>query len=122
MTPIKQPDKSNDMFVDQLEDWESKNHRILIWCTNTIVPSINVHFGHFELAKEAWDFLATRYNSTTLSHQNHLMITLSQLRRETCQSIDEFHSKMQHMWDMPEYSESNFKHDQDIFLNYQNQI
>ena len=71
--------ESDDKYADQLEEWESKNHQILTWFANTIVLPINVHFGRFELAKEVWDFLATRYNSTTISHQYHLMTTLSQL-------------------------------------------
>ncbi|KAK1581495.1 hypothetical protein Q3G72_006518 [Acer saccharum] len=53
----------------------------------------------FDSAKFLWDFLAQRYTSSDLSHQYHLLRTLHQLRQEPGQSIADFHSKMQFLWD-----------------------
>ncbi|GAV73072.1 UBN2_3 domain-containing protein [Cephalotus follicularis] len=92
--PVKRPDETDDSFADRLEDWDSANHRILTWFTNTSVPSVNMHFSRFDLAKEAWDFLASRYTSADLDHQYQLVSTLNRLRQESGQSIDEFHSQM----------------------------
>lgn len=45
----------------RLEEWDSKNHQILIWFQNTLIPSIRLQFGHLNIAKEAWDLLVGRY-------------------------------------------------------------
>ncbi|GAV91875.1 UBN2_3 domain-containing protein, partial [Cephalotus follicularis] len=97
-SPVKRSDKTDDSFVDHLEDWDSANHRILTWFTNTSVPSVNMHFSHFDLEKEAWDFLASRYTSADLAHQYQLVSTLNRLHQESGQSIDEFHSQMSYYW------------------------
>ncbi|GAV89050.1 UBN2_3 domain-containing protein, partial [Cephalotus follicularis] len=96
--PVKRPDETDDSFADRLEDWDSANHRILTWFTNTSVPSVNMHFSRFDLAKEVWDFLASRYTSADLAHQYQLVSTLNRLRQESGQSIDEFHSQMSNYW------------------------
>ncbi|GAV61366.1 LOW QUALITY PROTEIN: UBN2_3 domain-containing protein, partial [Cephalotus follicularis] len=96
--PVKRPDETDDYFADRLEDWDSANHRILTWFTNTSVPSVNMHFSRFDLVKEAWDFLASRYTSADLS-------TLNRLRQEYGQSIDEFHSHMSYYWGLLAVSE-----------------
>ncbi|GAV87875.1 UBN2_3 domain-containing protein, partial [Cephalotus follicularis] len=96
--PVKRPDETNDSFADRLEDWDSANHRILTWFTNTSVPSVNMHFSRFDLAKEAWDFIASRYTSADLAHQYQLVSTLNRLRQESDKSIDEFHSQMSYYW------------------------
>ncbi|GAV81599.1 UBN2_3 domain-containing protein, partial [Cephalotus follicularis] len=103
--PVKRPNETDDSFTDRLEDRDSANHRILTWFTNTFVPSVNMHFSYFDLAKEAWDFLASRYTSTDLAHQYQRMSTLNRLRQESGQSIDEFHSQMSYYWDLLAVSE-----------------
>ncbi|GAV73975.1 LOW QUALITY PROTEIN: UBN2_3 domain-containing protein, partial [Cephalotus follicularis] len=91
-------------FADRLEDWDSANHRILTWFTNTSVPSINMHFSRFDLAKEVWDFIFSRYTSADLAHYQ-LLSTLNHLRQESGQSIDEFHSQMSYYWGLLSVSE-----------------
>ncbi|GAV77125.1 UBN2_3 domain-containing protein [Cephalotus follicularis] len=68
---------------DKPAPWDSANHLILTWFTNTSVPSINMHFSRFDLAKEAWDFLTNRYTSADLAHQYQLLGTLNHLRQES---------------------------------------
>ncbi|GAV63435.1 UBN2_3 domain-containing protein, partial [Cephalotus follicularis] len=103
--PVKRQDETDDSFVDRLEYWDSANHQILTWFTNTSVPSVNMHFSRFDLAKEAWDFLASRYTSADLSHQYQLLSTLNWLRQESGQSIDEFHSQLSYYWGLLAVSE-----------------
>ncbi|GAV71100.1 UBN2_3 domain-containing protein, partial [Cephalotus follicularis] len=103
--PVKRQDETNDSFADRLEDWDSANHRILTWFTNTYIPSVNMHFSCFDLAKEAWDFLASLYTSADLAHQYQLLSTLNRLRQESGQSIDEFHSQMSYYWGLLTISE-----------------
>ncbi|GAV70072.1 UBN2_3 domain-containing protein, partial [Cephalotus follicularis] len=93
-TPVKRQDETDESFTDCLE----ANHRILTWFTNTYVPSVNIHFSCFDLAKEVWDFLASRYTSADLAHHYQLLSTLNRLRQEYGQSIDEFHSQMSYYW------------------------
>ncbi|GAV71138.1 UBN2_3 domain-containing protein [Cephalotus follicularis] len=83
LDPIKRQDETDESFADRLEDWDSANHRILTWFTNTSIPSVNMQFIHFDLAKESWDFLASRYTSTDLAHQYQLLSTLYRLRQES---------------------------------------
>lgn len=47
-----------------LEDWDSQNYQIIIWFRNISVPTINLKFGWFDIAKSLWDFLARRYTAT----------------------------------------------------------
>ncbi|GAV65088.1 UBN2_3 domain-containing protein, partial [Cephalotus follicularis] len=103
--PVKRTDETDDSFADRLEDWDSANHRILTWFTNTSVPSVNMHFSRFDLAKEAWDFLASRYTFADLAHQYQLVSTLNRLRQESGQSIDESHSQMSYFWGLLAVSE-----------------
>ncbi|GAV65462.1 LOW QUALITY PROTEIN: UBN2_3 domain-containing protein, partial [Cephalotus follicularis] len=100
--PVKRSDEIDDSFANCLEDWDSANHRILTWFTNTSVP---LHFSRFDLAKEVWDNLASRYTSADLAHQYQLVSTLNCLRQEFGQSIDEFHSQMSCYWGLLAVSE-----------------
>ncbi|GAV75576.1 UBN2_3 domain-containing protein, partial [Cephalotus follicularis] len=102
---VKRQDETDDSFADRLEDWDSANQRILTWFTNTYVPSVNMHFSHFDLAKEAWDFLASRYTSADLAHQYQLLSIFNRLRQESGQFIDEFHSQMSYYWGLLAISE-----------------
>ncbi|GAV60260.1 LOW QUALITY PROTEIN: UBN2_3 domain-containing protein, partial [Cephalotus follicularis] len=104
-TPVKRQDETDKSFADRLEVWDNANHRILTWFTNTSIPSVNTHFSRFDLAKEAWDFLATLYTSADLAHQYQLLSTLNHLRQESGQSIDEFHSHMSYYWGLLAVSE-----------------
>ena len=98
-------DESAEKFVDLFEELDSKNHRISTWFHNTSQPFIHLQFGQFDTTKLFWDFLAHRYTTTNLSHQYQLLQTLHQLRQEPGQSIDDFHSRMQFLWDQLALSE-----------------
>ncbi|GAV67616.1 UBN2_3 domain-containing protein, partial [Cephalotus follicularis] len=104
-TPVKRQDETHDSFADRLEDRDSANHRILTWFTSTSLPLVNMHFSRFDLAKEAWDFLASRYTSADLAHQYQFLSTLNRLHQESGQSIDEFHSQMSYYWGLLAVSE-----------------
>ncbi|KAK3000589.1 hypothetical protein RJ639_021022 [Escallonia herrerae] len=52
--------ESDEDFANRLEDWDSINHRIITWFSNTSIASINMQFGCLDTAKEAWDTLAQR--------------------------------------------------------------
>lgn len=52
--PQNDDKKTYDTFADCLETWDAISHRIITWFANTSVPSISMHFGRIELAKEAW--------------------------------------------------------------------
>ena len=81
-----------------MEDWDSKNHQILTWLCNSSVPAIQVQFTPFDTAKEAWDFLTTRYQVTGLAHNYHLSNTLHSLRQELGQSINDYLAQIQPLW------------------------
>ena len=61
--------KSSEQFAARFEEWDSDNHQIITWITNTSVPAINRLFRCFDTAKGVWDFLADRYTTTDLSRQ-----------------------------------------------------
>ncbi|KAK3002942.1 hypothetical protein RJ639_019107 [Escallonia herrerae] len=65
----KSGSESDEDFANRLKDWDSINHRIIAWFSNTSIASINMQFGRFDTAKEAWDTLAQRYTSTDLANQ-----------------------------------------------------
>ena len=74
--PAKEDSKTTSKFEARHDDWNSNNHKIITWITNTSVPSINMSFGRFETAKELWDFLFARYASGDLAQQFQLLTTL----------------------------------------------
>ena len=77
----------------------AKNHRIITWFRNTSSTSINMQFGHFDTAKEVWDFLAKRYTTTGHAHQYQLQNTLYSMHQEPGQSIISFLAQMSTIWD-----------------------
>ncbi|GAV88619.1 UBN2_3 domain-containing protein [Cephalotus follicularis] len=122
--PVKRQDETDKSFAESLEDWVSANHQILTWFTNTSVPSVNMHFSRFDLAKEAWDFLASRYTSADLTHQYQLLSTLNRLCQESGQSINEFHSQMSYYWGLLAVSEPKWhcQEDQTLFIAYRDKL
>ncbi|GAV89584.1 UBN2_3 domain-containing protein [Cephalotus follicularis] len=122
--PVKRQDETDESFANCLEDWDSANHRILTWFTNTYVHSVNMHFSSFDLAKEAWDFLASRYTSADLTYQYQLLSALNRLRQESGQSIDEFHSHMSYYWGLLVVSEPKWhcQEDQTLFTAYRDKL
>lgn len=55
------------MLSSRLYDLDNNNHKIIARTTITFLASINMTFGHFEIAKEVWEFLSTRYVSSDLA-------------------------------------------------------
>lgn len=49
---IKNKDEDDDMFADQLEIWDNKNHQILTGFRNTFIPAIQSQFGCFDMVKQ----------------------------------------------------------------------
>ncbi|KAK2996519.1 hypothetical protein RJ639_025378 [Escallonia herrerae] len=97
--------KSDEDFANRLEDWDSINHRIITWFSNTSIASINMQFGRFDTAKEAWDTMVQRYTLTDLANQYHILSKLHDLHQDSKQSIDDFHSHMSYLWDQLALSE-----------------
>ena len=86
-------------FSKHLEDWDIKNHQIITWIHNTIVPSIYLQFEEFGTIKEVCDFLAKYYTTNDLANQQLLWRSLHSMRQELGQSIADFLSQMQVIWD-----------------------
>ena len=91
--------KDLEAYGEKLEDWDSKNHQILTWVRNTSIPAIQVQLASFDNAKKAWDFLATRFQSTGLAHYYQLWSTIYSLRQEPGQPINDFLAQVQPLWD-----------------------
>ncbi|KAK3018585.1 hypothetical protein RJ639_002820 [Escallonia herrerae] len=105
--------ESDEDFANCLEDWDSINHRIITWFSNTSIASINMQFGHFDTAKEAWDTLAQRYTSTDLANQYQILSKLHDLHQDSKQSINDFHSHMSYLWDQLALSEPKWEYNKD---------
>lgn len=74
--PTQTEDTTHERFIELLEDWDSKNHQILTWFQNSCSPAIQIQLAPFDTAKEAWNFLATRFQTTGLAHYYQLWSTL----------------------------------------------
>ncbi|XP_028123577.1 agamous-like MADS-box protein AGL29 [Camellia sinensis] len=74
-------------------------------------------------AKDIWDFLKDRYQTTGLAHQYQLQNQLHQMRQESSQSINDFLSQMHSIWDQLALSEPTWPHREDavLFTTYRNQ-
>uniref|UniRef100_A0A2N9J5X0 GAG-pre-integrase domain-containing protein n=1 Tax=Fagus sylvatica TaxID=28930 RepID=A0A2N9J5X0_FAGSY len=61
LPPKQQKDETEDVFALQLEDWDGVNHQIITWLRNTSTPSVSMEFGGYDITKDIWDMLASRY-------------------------------------------------------------
>ncbi|KAB5514459.1 hypothetical protein DKX38_028365 [Salix brachista] len=52
----------------------------------------------YDSAKEVWDFLATRYQTTGLAHYYQLWTTLHSLKQGSGQSVNDFLAQVQPIW------------------------
>ena len=43
--PVQDEKEDKSKFESRLDDWDSNNHRIITWITNTSISSINMAFG-----------------------------------------------------------------------------
>ncbi|XP_050888819.1 uncharacterized protein LOC127093974 [Lathyrus oleraceus] len=96
--PTQGEDESATKFADRLEDWDSKNHQIITWLHNTSVPSIHIQFNNYDTAKEIWEFLKNRYQTTGLAHYYQLWTTLHNTKQEPGQLVNEFLAQIQPIW------------------------
>ncbi|KAA0058547.1 Zinc finger, CCHC-type [Cucumis melo var. makuwa] len=96
--PTKQDKEDDGKFIECLEEWDSKNHQIITWLSNTSIPAIHTQFDAFENAKELWDFLFTRFKSIGLAHYYQLHNNLVNLNQEVGQSVNEYLAVLQPIW------------------------
>ncbi|XP_050938612.1 uncharacterized protein LOC127148571 [Cucumis melo] len=96
--PTKQDKEDDSKFIEHLEEWDSKNHQIITWLSNTSIPAIHTQFDAFENAKELWDFLSTRFKSVGLAHFYQLHNNLVNLNQEAGQSVNEYLVVLQPIW------------------------
>uniref|UniRef100_A0A6N2NEZ0 Uncharacterized protein n=1 Tax=Salix viminalis TaxID=40686 RepID=A0A6N2NEZ0_SALVM len=73
--PTKEKDETDTKFADRLEEWEN-----------------------YDSAKEVWDFLANRYQTTGLAHYYQLWTTLHSLKQGSSQSVNDFLSAQDQIW------------------------
>lgn len=111
--PVKENGEDDKAYWDRLQDWDSKNHQILTWIRNTSIPSITLQFARFETDKEVWELLSTRYYTTNVVHQYQLHEALHNMKQVPGQSINEFLSQMQPIWDQLALSEPSFENTKD---------
>jgi hypothetical protein len=72
----------------------------LSWFINTSIPSNNSFLPRLGNATIAWDFLAKRYNCTyDASLEFQLKAKLYQMRQKPSQSISDFYSQTNHLWE-----------------------
>ncbi|KAA0050252.1 Copia protein [Cucumis melo var. makuwa] len=96
--PTKQDKEDHGKFIERLEEWDSKNHQIITWLSNTSIPAIHIQFDAFENAKELWDFLSTRFKFVGLAHYYQLHNNLVNLNQEAGQSVNEYLAVLQPIW------------------------
>lgn len=122
--PSKEKDEDDNTYWERLEDWDSKNHQILTWIRNTSIPSIRLQIARFETAKAVWELLSTRYSTTNVVHQYQLHEALHSMKQASGQSINEFLSQMQALWDQLALSEPSFENtkDAEIFFKYRDNL
>jgi hypothetical protein len=74
-------------------------------------------FGNLDNAKNVWDMLAQRYNTTNLAQQFHIVTKLHRMRQEPGKSIIEFYSQMTHLWNLLALCEPEWR-DKDEAFDY----
>ncbi|TYK29664.1 Zinc finger, CCHC-type [Cucumis melo var. makuwa] len=94
----KQEKEDDSKFIECLEEWDSKNHQIITWLSNTSIPAIHTQFDAFENAKELWNFLSTRFKSVGLTHYYQLHNSLVNLNQDVGQSVNEYLAVLQPIW------------------------
>ncbi|GFY95768.1 hypothetical protein Acr_11g0000740 [Actinidia rufa] len=110
-------------FIVRLEEWDSKNHQIIMWIRNTSIPSISLQLGRFDTAHTIWDFLATRYTTADLACQYQLLTFLCRQRQDPGQSISAFLPQLYSIWDQLTPSEPKWlcAGDSTLFATYRDQ-
>ena len=96
--PIKQNKEKDNKFIERLEDWDSKNHKIITWFGNTSIPAIHAQLMLLMIIKSSGFFLFTRFKSIGLAHYYQLQSTLVNLHQDIGQSVNEYLAILQHIW------------------------
>jgi hypothetical protein len=111
-------------FSTHLQIWKSIHYRIISWFSNTYVVSNSMIFGNLDNAKEVWDILAQRYNTTDLAQRFQIVTKLHQMRQEPGQSITEFYSLMTHLWNQLALCEPKWrdKDDASDYIAFRNSL
>ncbi|KAL0544483.1 hypothetical protein IC582_019599 [Cucumis melo] len=108
--PTKQDKEDDSKFIKRLEEWDSKNHQIITWLSNTSIPVIHTQFDAFENAKELWVFLSTRFKSVGLAHYYQLQNSLVNLNQEVGKSVNEYLAALQPIWTQIDQAKINKEH------------
>ncbi|KAK9136506.1 hypothetical protein Sjap_007100 [Stephania japonica] len=88
--PEQSEKESDHKFLDRVEDWKSKNHKIITWFSNITTPSIHIQFVEFDTAKDVWEFLFVKYKVSGLAQYYQLFTNLNNLKQDSDQSINDF--------------------------------
>jgi hypothetical protein len=107
--PTKITAETDDAFHTRLIDWDNKHHQILTWFRNTIILSIAALFGSFDDAQGACNMLASSYSSIDGSREYQLILGLYRLKQEPDQTITDFFTRMQFLWDQLALSNPGWK-------------
>jgi hypothetical protein len=98
-----------------MEEWDSIHYKILSWFINTSIPSIDSLLPRLGNATVAWDFLAKRYNCTyDGSLEFQLEAKLYQMRQKPGQSIFDFYSQTNHLWEQLSAANPKLEYSNDI--------
>ena len=115
----EQVDKETDSSdAIRIEDWESANHQIITWFSNTSIPCIVDEFGNIDIGKEVWDLLVTRYAGPSGARNFKLTCELYQIRQEPGEQITVYHSQLKSIWDQLIASEPILSNSADTKLVY----
>jgi len=96
---LVQKDNEKEEFASHMEEWDSIHYKILSWFINTSIPSINSLLPRLGNATVAWDFLAKSNCTYDASLEFQLEAKLYQMRQELGQSISDFYSQTNHLWE-----------------------
>ena len=95
---VKGSSEDEDIFRIHLIECDNNNHQILTWLRNTSIPSISNMLGNFDDARTAWDMLAKWYSFSHDTREYQLSIKEYQIRQKPSQSIHDFFSHFQFIW------------------------
>lgn len=100
------------------------NHRIIKWFTNTFTPSISMLYAQFELAKDAWDFLQKMFLDERFLQRWQITKYSFSLHHEPSQTVSDFYSKLNYLWNQLIVSEPKFQCDDNaqLFLNHRDSL
>ena len=77
----------------------------MTWICGSTTPQTKSQFGNVSTTKEVWDFLVTRYSSKESAIGCKIFYDLARLRQQPEQSIHDFLSEIQPIWDQLALSE-----------------